>query len=188
MKIPVNLASEPFRRDRPLIAASAAVALMLTCSFVFFVYLSIAERERAREAREAMEAMTRQLNTLSAEQAKVEAVLRETRNAEVLDRSQFVNLLIARKAVSWTKIFSDLEEVLPFNVRLVSIRPQISPQNELLLDMVVASQADDNVRQFLMRLESSPVFGTTTVHNWLPPSQSDPLYRFRVSVQYAQKL
>ena len=39
-----------------------------------------------------------------------------------------------------------------------------------------------------MRLEASPQFGATQVNNWLPPSQTEPLYRYRVSVNYAQKL
>jgi type IV pilus assembly protein PilN len=115
-------------------------------------------------------------------------VLRQPRNAEVLDRSQFVNELLARKAVSWTKIFHDLERVVPHNVRVIQVRPQISGNNELLLDMIVASQAGENVLNLLMQLEASEVFGAVTPHSMLPPSQSDPLFRYRVSVRYAQKL
>ncbi len=40
----------------------------------------------------------------------------------MLERSLFLNTLIERKAISWTKIFADLEKVLPYNVRLVSVR------------------------------------------------------------------
>ena len=37
VRIPINLASEPFRRDRPLIVASTAVALLLMGSLLMFV-------------------------------------------------------------------------------------------------------------------------------------------------------
>jgi hypothetical protein len=90
--------------------------------------------------------------------------------------------------VSWTKIFSDLEEVMPHNVRLVQVRPQINTRNQLGLDMVVAAQTVEPILEFLMKLEGSLVFGATTIHNSLPPSQSEPLFRYRVSVNYAQKL
>ena len=30
MRIPINLSSEPFRRDRPMLVASAACAVLLT--------------------------------------------------------------------------------------------------------------------------------------------------------------
>jgi len=36
-------------------------------------------------------------------------------------------------------------------------------------------------------LENSPAFGLTEVHNFLPPSQTEPLYRYRVTVNYGQK-
>ena len=38
------------------------------------------------------------------------------------------------------------------------------------------------------RLQASPRFGPATVHNSVPPSENEPLYRYRVSVNYAQKL
>jgi Tfp pilus assembly protein PilN len=188
MRIPVNLASDPFRRDRPLIVASAAVALLLTGLLVMLIYLAIGERDRAAEARDAMAQVQRQLDTLSREESRFQAVLRKPDNAEVLDRSVFLNALLLRKGVSWTKIFEDLESVTPHNVRLMSVRPQISSRNDLLLDMWVASQSTEPVLNFVMQLEQSPLFGATTVHNSLPPSQNEPLYRYRVSVNYAQKL
>ncbi|MEJ7605067.1 MAG: hypothetical protein WKF37_02105 [Bryobacteraceae bacterium] len=77
--------------------------------------------------------------------------------------------MLLRKEVSWTRIFSDLEAVTPSNVRLVQVRPQIDGRNELLLDMVVASQTAEQVTAFIMQLEGSSRFGTTTVQNQLPP-------------------
>jgi hypothetical protein len=41
---------------------------------------------------------------------------------------------------------------------------------------------------FMRRLEASPLFGPATLHTSLPPSQNEPLYRYRISVDYAQKL
>ena len=58
-----------------------------------------------------------------AEQAKLDAVLRKPENAQVLDRSVLLNSLLYRKGISWTKIFADLEKMLPHNVRVISIRP-----------------------------------------------------------------
>ncbi len=44
MRIPVNLANEPFRRDRPMVVASGAVAVLLLLSLMMFGYLAWAER------------------------------------------------------------------------------------------------------------------------------------------------
>ena len=188
MKIAVNLASEPFRRDRPMVVGSTVVAVLLSGLLDMLISLAIVERDRAKESRQMINRMEKQLATMATEQNRLEAILRQPQNAEVLDRSQFINSLLLRKGVSWTRIFADLEEVTPHNVRLMQVRPQISGRNDLFLDMVVAAQTVEPVTNFLTKLETSPQFGTTTVHSWVPPSQTDPLFRYRVSVSYAQKL
>jgi hypothetical protein len=40
----------------------------------------------------------------------------------------------------------------------------------------------------LKRLEDSPQFGNTNIHSTQPPSPSEPLVRYRVTVNYAQAL
>lgn len=188
MRIGVNLASEPFRRDRPMIVASTAVGVLMLFTLVLLIYLAIGERERAAEARSSMDRLQKQLDLIGREEGRLQAVLRKPENAEVLDRSLFLNSLLLRKGVSWTRIFEDLEKVTPHNVRLMSVRPQINAKNELILEMWVASTATEPVLNFIMQLEQAPQFGSTTVHNTLPPSQNEPQYRYRVSVNYAQKL
>jgi type IV pilus assembly protein PilN len=73
-------------------------------------------------------------------------------------------------------------------VRLVSIRPQLNGTNDLLLEMVFGSQSPEPVIDMLIKMESSPIFGNNTIHTSQPPTQNDPFYKFRVSVDYAQKL
>jgi hypothetical protein len=54
--------------------------------------------------------------------------------------------------------------------------------------MVVAADNPEPVLEFLAKLEASDVFGSTMVYNIVPPSQTDPLYRYNVSVNYVQKI
>ena len=188
MRVGINLASEPFRRDRPLIAASVVVGALLVGLLGVLTYLAASERARAAEARAAITQTETQLSTLAKERTRLDATLRQQQNAEVLDRSVFLNALLARKGVSWTRIFSDLETVLPPTVRIITVRPQINPNNELLLDMVVGSQSNESIVNFVMQLESSSVFGRTLTHTTIPPSQTEPLFRSRITANYAQKL
>ncbi|MBM3725458.1 MAG: hypothetical protein FJW40_08545 [Acidobacteria bacterium] len=184
----INLASEPFRRDRPVLVAGAAMAVALTGLLTLLILLVLGERDHSRDARETLASLETQTAKVTQERARLEAVLRRPENAEVFDRSVFLNALLSRKGISWTRLFADLESVMPHNVRLVSIRPQVTSQNQVVLDMVVAAQATEPVIQFTMKLEGSPVFGSVAVANSLPPSQTDPLYRYRITVNYAQKL
>jgi type IV pilus assembly protein PilN len=188
LKLSVNLASEPFRRTRAMLVASGAVAVLLAGMLALLITLSVAETGQAAQVHQNILRLEAQMRTLSAEQSRLEAVLRKTENAEVLDRSLFLNSLLYAKGISWTRLFDDLEKVLPYNVRLIQIRPQVNSQNQISLEMVVGADSSEPVIQMLTRLERSPQFGETLIHNRMPPSQSDPLLRFRLSVNYAQKL
>jgi len=187
MRISVNLASEPFRRDRPMVAASIAVGLALAILLAMLVSLAILERGAAAQTRLDIARLEKQMQQMTQEQGQLEAALRRPENAEVLNEVLFINSLLYRKGISWTEIFSDLESVMPYNVRLISIHPQVDAHNEVLLDMVVGAQTQLPVIDMLKRMENSPLFGSTEVHNWLPPSQTEPLYRYRVTVNYGRK-
>ena len=189
IRVPINLASEPFRRDRPTLVGLSAVAVAAAMLLVFQVTRIMSERNQAADTLVTIDRLSAQMRTVDAEQAKLNATLRRPENAVVLERSVFLNELIERKAISWTKIFADLEKVMPYNVRLVSVRlPEVDSQNEVLLDMFVGAKEVPPVLELLKRLEASPQFGPTSVINSAPPSQTDPFFRFHVSVRYAQKL
>jgi type IV pilus assembly protein PilN len=188
VKIAINLATQPFRRDRPVLVAAAALGGLLLALLGGLISLEFLERGRMHDTRAEIARLEAQMRRLGQEQAKLEAVLRQPENAEVLERSLFLNSLLLRKGISWTRIFDDLERVLPHNVRLISVRPTVNPQNQISLEMNVGAESTQPVIDMLMKLEGSEVFGATQVHSSLPPSQTDPLYRYRVSVNYAQKL
>jgi Tfp pilus assembly protein PilN len=186
--IPINLASQPFRRDRPLLVASTAIGVALIALLALQVTVILQQREASRESRETLDGLQRQARALDEEQARLQTRLHEPANEAVLERSVFLNLLLHRKGISWTRMFSDLEGVFPGNVRLVAIRPYVTGDNRVQLDMVVGAQSPEPVIDLLKRLEDSPLFGETSLLNSQPPSQNEPLYRYRVSVNYAQKL
>lgn len=189
MKIPINMASEPFRRDRPVVVASVAGCIALGLLLVFLIATIVTGRGRAQVTRETIAHLTQQLDVMKREQDKMDKTLRLPGNAEVLERSVMLNALIQRKSISWTRTFADLEKVLPFDVRLMNIRlPQVNSSNQVTLDMVVGAQSTEPLQDFLKKLEASPLFGPASVSTYLPPSQNEPLYRYRVSVNYAQKI
>lgn len=189
MKIPINLASDPFRQDRPVLVASTICAVLLAALACLLAFLVGSERGRAKETRVAVNRLNTELRAISAEQSRWEGTLRQPANAEVLQRSLLLNTLIERKSISWTRIFADLEAIKPYNAKVIQVRlPQINSRNEVTLDMIIGAQEPPAAIEFLKHLEASPLFGPATVHASQPPTQNEPLYRYRVSVDYAQKL
>jgi type IV pilus assembly protein PilN len=188
MKIPINLASQPFRRDRLAIVALALAIMALAGTLGMLVSLALASRAELAGTRGAIARLERQTRAAAAEQARLEGVLHRPENFDVLERSIFLNTLLYRKGISWTRILADLEQAMPHNVRVVSIRPWVNARNEISLEMNVGAEALEPMIEMLKQLQASPVFSSVAVHSTLPPSQSEPLYRCRVSVNYAQKL
>jgi type IV pilus assembly protein PilN len=92
------------------------------------------------------------------ERAEDQAVLDMAANRSTRDQSQFLNGLIQRKAFSWTRVFEDLERVMPSNLHVVSLRPELNEQNQLQLDMKIACDTRSAAVELVHRMEGSAHF------------------------------
>ncbi len=188
MRIGLNLASEPFRRNRPALVAWSAGIVVLMFSLLALIVMAFTDRGVLTRNQRTAERLARDLAKLKSEQRTYDADIRKAENSEVLERSVFLNQLLLRKGISWTRIFADLEKTLPPNVRITQIRPQVNDNNQILLEMTVAADSPEPMIGFVSKLEQSDVFGSANVTTYQAPSQTDPFYRYRLSVKYAQKL
>jgi hypothetical protein len=188
MKIPINLASQPFRRDRAMLVASAIVAILLAVSLSVLITLANADNVQLADVRKDVAELRKQIAATSKQQAELEAVIRKPENAQVLELSVFLNTLLSRKGISWTRILADLEKTMPPNVKVLNIQPYVTGRNQMTLSLQVGSESPEPVIQFYKALESSDLFGGVTQNVYQPPSQAEPLYRYRFTVSYAQKL
>ncbi len=187
-RIPINLASEPFRKDRGAIVVASTISAVLLVLLGVQGLMILSARDSAATNREMVASLQSQLTTATSEQAKADAVLREPMNAEVLQQSVLLNALVQRKSISWSRLFADIEGVLPPNVRLVQVRlPQINSRNEVTLDMEVGAKDASDAIAFTKKLQESPLFGPATLLRADPPTQNEPLYRYRLTVSYGQK-
>ena len=73
-------------------------------------------------------------------------------------------------------------------MRVVQIHPSLDGQNQIVLDMTVASESPTPMFELLKALAASDLFGDSEVSTTQPPTQSEPTYRYHLRVPYAQKL
>ena len=71
---------------------------------------------------------------------------------------------------------------------MLNIQPYVTGRNQIVLSLQVGSESAEPVIQFYKALESSDLFGGVSQNIYQPPSQTEPLYRYRFTVNYAQKL
>jgi type IV pilus assembly protein PilN len=188
MRLPINLASQPFRRDRAMIVASLTVAVLLVLSLGALIALALSDRSQMGDVRRDVARLNQQILEATKAKAESDSVLRQPANAEVLERSVFLNTLLYRKGISWTRLLADLEKVMPPNVRVLNIRPFISGKNQVTLDLMVGAEGPDAAIALYKALENSPLFSGVFQPSYNPPTQAEPLHRYRFTVNYAQKL
>jgi len=188
MRIPINLASQPFRHDRALLLGSGLLATVMLVTLILLISLARTDARHKRDSARQLAEANQQLALVNKDLAAVQRELRQPQNEAVLERSVLLNKILTRKGISWTRIFADLEKVIPYNVQVLQIRPQVDSKNHVFLQMVLGADQPAHINACLEKLEASDVFGATRVTTIVPPSQTDPLFRYQVSVIYAQKL
>jgi hypothetical protein len=188
MKLPINLSSQPFRRDRAMTVASIAVIVALAVTLSALIVFIQQDRLELAGLRQSIARLNRQVSAASTEQARLEGIMRQPQNSSVLEWSTLINTLIYHKSISWSRLLSDLERTLPYDVKVVAVHPSIDALNHVKLDMTLGSDKMGSIVSALKAFEASPAFGTVIPGNSNPPTQAEPLYRYRLTVNYAQKL
>lgn len=121
--IEINLASRPFRNDTPVMVGLVllvTVTLGLT-AYNSYTYMTADSRlERLDQQLTDHQAKMRQFQ---AEAKRLREELQNVDMATLEPQAQFVNGVLRERNFSWTRLFNAFEEVLPWNVRLLSVRP-----------------------------------------------------------------
>jgi type IV pilus assembly protein PilN len=163
MRLDINLASSPYQdvqrfwlRWGGLLAALAAVTLVLG-------YSALAGWAAAAKDRDLIRQCQQQIASRDKERQNAVALLNLPGNSAIRDRSQFLNDLFERKAFSWTRVFEDLERVMPARLHVVSIQPEMSPDHQLELKLVVAGESRDRAIELVRNMEDSRRFQQTQI-------------------------
>src|SRR5947208_1904359 len=154
MRISVNLATKPFIELRPLFSRlriAIAALCLLGAGLAFWLHTLTAQ---ARVADTQMNALKAKTLEYQQERQRNEARMRQPQNMAVLERSQFLNDLFAKKSFSWTAVMMDLERVLPAGVQVTSIEPATSKTGEVNIRLRVSGDRDRAV-QLVRNLEKS---------------------------------
>lgn len=135
---------------------------VLLAMFVLLTALAVYGLTATRPLQGQLAALRASTAPLEAAQAAAEAPLREPTVRATLDRGRFFNELIARKSVSWTRLFERLEQIMPEQVELESLRP-LQRNGANAVDIRFASETLPPAIEFVHRLETSSDFSGARV-------------------------
>ncbi|HZY73309.1 MAG TPA: PilN domain-containing protein [Edaphobacter sp.] len=164
MRISVNLATKPFVELRPLFARLRLAMIALAALAVGLGFWLHALNGQGRAAQAQMDMLKTKTRHFQQERQMNEARMRQPQNMAVLERSQFLNALFARKSFSWTAVMMDLEKVLPVGVQVTSIEPVITKDGDVNIRLRVSGDRDRAV-QLVRNLETSQRFVSPRLAN-----------------------
>ena len=104
-----------------------------------------------------------QIRARDQERIQAEALLNAPQNQTIRNRSAFLNDLFERKALSWTQVFEELERVMPAHLHVVSIKPDMTQDNQLEIKLTVAGDSRESALELVRKMESSRRFRKTQV-------------------------
>jgi type IV pilus assembly protein PilN len=163
MRLSINLATRPYEDARQFwLRWGGAVALLGILTLVL-LFATVNAWISARKDRLLIADYQQQIAARDQDRLRAEAVLNRPENRAVRDRSQFLNDLFERKAFSWTRVFEDLERVMPPGLHVVSIRPAAASGNQLELKLIVAGESRDRAIELVRKMETSQHFQQTQI-------------------------
>jgi hypothetical protein len=130
---PLNFASQPFRNETlpAVLFAAASVILFAVTVRHAFVLRGLRPAQTSKLHRE-VSALETELERLRAEGRSLTAT--KPPDKQVIAEWNVLKDLVDRRTFSWTGLFARLERVLPRDVRLVSIAPNVE-HGEVLLEI-----------------------------------------------------
>jgi hypothetical protein len=171
MKITINFATQPYQemerfmlRWKLILSGAALLAIVLLSASVASV---LAWRTTGMQAAE----LRRQLDEQDRMRSQVETLLSRPENQQIRLRAELLNSAIARKAFSWTEVFTDLERIMPPRLHVTSIYPEVNGDDQLELHLSVSGSSREDGIKLVRRLEEFSHFAQARINE---ESHQDP--------------
>ena len=143
----LNLARRPFANLRPLRRLSIALwtvggVATIAAVWLYALYLSGSAEKRA-ELRRLEESATAETGRIASLEGELQRFDLRAQNSEIA----YLNDRIAERTFAWSTLFDDLAQVLPWDVRIVSLSPL-----SILPDRRAQQQGKSGGESFALRL------------------------------------
>lgn len=191
MRLNINLATKPYQDVRRILLQWGPLVLLLAVCTGALAWTAISAWRESREVNARITTLQAEIATLDGQRKAAIDILQLPQNSSVVDNSKFLNGLIARKSFSWTRVFMQLEEIMPPRLHMVSIVPELQPKtNTVEVHLTVAGTSREAAVELVKRLEQSPSFRTARISDEVEAHDRDSLdtVKFQVTALYVPRV
>jgi Tfp pilus assembly protein PilN len=183
----LNLASDPFRnRTLPWTIAAAVSAVSLVA-----LVLMLASYREERAKSDAVERDVVAMRSQSAELDRQAQEVRQNIPAEQAKTLEAAHALVSRKGFSWSQLFSDLEEVLPPNVRVqrINVREvaEVGDQTRADLELTVMGKTPADVTGMITEMNTGGTFNAVPLTEVQKSGRGEQGFEWTLRVSYVQR-
>jgi Tfp pilus assembly protein PilN len=156
MRFNINLASQKYQDVRQFYirwGTALAAALVLTA---VLATLTVLQYSSAKESTKRIRQLKQKITALEKDRAAAEAVENSPENRDVKDQKNYWNAQIAKRVFSWTQLFNDLQKTMPGRAYVISIAPELTPDNRLKLKLAIGAEKYEGAIDLVKRMEKNP--------------------------------
>ncbi|PYU22156.1 MAG: hypothetical protein DMG32_18895 [Acidobacteria bacterium] len=165
MKVPANLATKPMETHRRFLTFSGASVALSAVLFLCLGWHVYVVRKADAAFRLQSEQLTREIALLTDQREQLDRFFLLPENTRLHDRASFINSIIDSQSFNWTRMFLDLERVLPGGVRVINIEPRQANGQAAAVKLTVGAVSEAAKQDFLEALERSDAFSHVELTN-----------------------
>lgn len=180
-----NLASKPFLNTRPVwvVAATIWIAALGLTAYSLADFLSVRGQEKDAGAR--LQTLTEKAAELSRQAAQLNRELSQVNWKKLKLEVDSVAHAASQRQLRWGKLLSDLEAVLPWDVRLLTINPAVDATGTIAVTLEGVATSREAWLKFLSRLIEDPRFSNPIPRQEQAPGTGNSAgYAFSLTVTY----
>ena len=168
MEVRLNLATKPVESHRHFLAGASLSAFVAAAVFLSLGWHVYSVRKAATEVLARTAKINEERSEYEAMRRELERYFKQKSVADIHDRAAFINGIIALRSFNWTKMFMDLEHLLPGGVRIISVEPK-QDSGHVELTLTFGAAGDDVKLQFIHALETSQQFSEVQIRSDVTP-------------------
>ncbi len=164
MKVYLNLAVTPSRRERYALAWALPAFVVALLVFVYLAAAALHGFRRSREVRSSLAGVQAKDANLRSRETELRLALQRPKLQQMIYETEFVNHLIDQRQFSLTELTVKVSKLLPFNVKLNGLGLAGS-DSQPEVQFAVMGKSEEAIESFLSNLEDSKDFSNVTIKN-----------------------
>lgn len=183
----LNLSSTPFRNRALPWTVTAIITVFSVIALIFIANATFQKNAQAKITASDVAELHRQITALNQQAGEVQKALTPEQQRDLKSTHALVN----RKQFSWSRLFADLEAVLPRDVRVtrITVKDVLSDGDRTIanLELVVASKSSTIVTDMIQNMQREGIFQAQLTAQNPERGRDESGSEYELNVSYAPR-